>query len=40
VAATWLVGSGFRHYGHPNMDVPSLLGATLAGDVAREFARR
>ncbi len=40
LAAIRLVGSGFRHFGHPDLDVRSLLGPTLAGDVARELARR
>jgi hypothetical protein len=40
LAATYLAGSGFKHFGHPALDVPARLGATLAGDVAREFARR
>ncbi len=39
-AAIYLVGSGFKHFGHPTLDVPARLGATLAGDVAREFPRR
>src|SRR5256886_5014077 len=36
LAAIYLVGSGFKHFGHPDVDVPSLLGATLARDVARD----
>jgi len=40
LAAIYLVGSGFKHFGHPTLDVPARLGTTLAGDVAREFARR
>jgi len=37
-AASWVAGSGFKHFGHPTVDVPSRLGNTLAGEVARKLA--
>jgi len=39
-AASWVAGSGFKHFGHPTVDVPARLGNTLAGEVARQLARK